>query len=71
MDAQQIAPLVLKELGIRIGPAMAHYVARQMTAHAAAPAATIAVIGGDARTGVPVRKWLNATAIQPQPPRQT
>lgn len=61
MSGNDIQPLVLRELGIRIGPAMADYVARQRST---APAAPIPVIGGDARTGIPVRKLLDPAALR-------
>lgn len=62
VDPQQVPPLVLKELGIRIEPAMASYIARQLAAGAASQD-PIPVIGGDARTGVPVRGLLKPQAI--------
>lgn len=63
MEAREIPPLVLKELGIRIEPAMAQYVARRL----ATDTQPVAVIGGDARTGVPVRKWLQPAALATRP----
>jgi hypothetical protein len=66
VDAQRIPPLVLKELGMRIEPSMAQYIARRL-AGASAP---IPVIGGDARTGVPVRKWLEPDRLQAAHPAE-
>jgi ribosomal protein S6E (S10) len=53
-DQSPVQAAVQRELGLRIGPEMARYLVRSV--QAAAGDGTIPIIGGDARTGVPVRK---------------
>jgi hypothetical protein len=57
---------VLRRVGIRVGPEVAAYVSRRLSA-AAAPGGvvgSIPVIGGDARTGVAVRKEISVAQFQ-------
>jgi actin-like ATPase involved in cell morphogenesis len=55
-DEAGIINLMLKRYGLRIAPAMSEYVLQQLD-NAGEPSsdAGIPVMGGDARTGVPVR----------------
>lgn len=62
MEARHIHPLVLRELNLRIGEAMAEYVARQVAN--AEEDRPIPIIGGDARTGVPMRKLLDPRILR-------
>lgn len=55
MTPSQVDALLLRELRIRVGPAMAEYVARRIADARDGRGDPIPVFGGDARTGVPVR----------------
>ena len=60
MDAGEVRRRMLGQFGTRIEPAMSAYVARQL----AKPGATsFPVMGGDARTGVPVRRFVPVAAF--------
>jgi hypothetical protein len=56
MNADEIGVICREELGLRIGPAMAQYVAENIAA--GDPGRVIPVIGGEARTGLPMVKEL-------------
>lgn len=54
MDSEELRKLFRDRVDIRIGPHTGEYVARKLC-DPAAKAAPFPVMGGDARTGVPVR----------------
>jgi hypothetical protein len=54
MDAEQMRKRMLDAYGVRVEPQMSEYVVRQF-ARAGASLASLMVIGGDARTGMPLR----------------
>ena len=56
MDENQLAMEFVRRLGLRIDAHTSRYVLEQM---AKAPAGPIAVMGGDARTGVAVRRMVD------------
>jgi len=56
-DEAGIINLMLKSYGLRIAPAMSKYVLEQL-AGAGPSDGKVPVIGGDARTGVPVRRLI-------------
>lgn len=60
MDEAQVRTRMLAQFGIRIEPAMSRYVLRRLQdrAHPSFP-----VIGGDARTGAPVRQLVPLAAF--------
>ena len=57
MDGEAIRKRMLDAYGIRVEPEMTAYVARRLT-QAADALAGFHVIGGDARTGMPIRKMV-------------
>lgn len=59
MDATHVRQCLLQQFGLRIDPAMSEYVLRQLND----ATASVPVIGGDARTGVPVRKIIPAQSL--------
>ena len=71
LDADEVREMFLDRLGIRLEPEMCRYVLARLaeTAPAAGDAGTpIPVIGGDARTGVALRRMVPLellTAVQP------
>ena len=68
MDANEVRKLFRHRLGIRLEPEMCRYVLGQISQPAANSAtAEIPVIGGDARTGVALRRMVPLdllTAVQ-------
>jgi len=65
MDGQEVRQRMLDLHGVRVEPEMSEYVARRL-AEAGASLASLPIIGGDARTGMPVRMWLDAAKfLQP------
>jgi hypothetical protein len=54
---------MLAQFGLRIEPAMSEYVVRQIGNRASSSGASFPVMGGDARTGVPVRRLIPAAAF--------
>ena len=62
MDAGEVRRRMLAQFGIRIEPAMSAYVVRQLAQQAGA-GASFPVMGGDARTGVPVRRFIPVAAF--------
>ncbi|MGB7159748.1 MAG: hypothetical protein WBD40_16905 [Tepidisphaeraceae bacterium] len=64
MDAAEVRRRMLAQFGIRIEPAMSAYVLRQLGNRAVA---SFPVMGGDARTGVPVRRVIPRSAFELQP----
>ena len=61
MHAGQMRTRILAQFGIRIEPEMSEYVLRQLDNPAAD--ASFPIMGGDARTGVPVRRFIPAAAF--------
>ena len=57
MDAGEVRTRMLAQFGIRIEPRMSEYVLRQL-ANGPSAAASFPVMGGDARTGTPVRRYI-------------
>jgi hypothetical protein len=57
VNENDIERVLLREYGIRVQPGMSRYVLNRLRAAARGPifGQTISVIGGDARTGVPMR----------------
>jgi hypothetical protein len=60
LNESDMQSLVLRSHGLRIGPEMTRYLARQISREAVVP-----VIGGDARTGVPRRENIAAASLVP------
>jgi hypothetical protein len=65
VDVADVQRLFLRQFKLRIEPEMARYVLRHMNQGTAAPpttiatiAATLPVMGADARTGVPLRQFV-------------
>jgi hypothetical protein len=56
VTASEARELVLQRLGMRVGPETAAYVARRLDAQ---PRESIPVMGTDARTGAPLRRFLD------------
>ena len=63
MDAGEVRTRMLAQFGLRIEPGMSEYVVRQLGNTASSSDASFAVMGGDARTGVPVRRLVPAAAF--------
>jgi hypothetical protein len=63
VDAEEVRNLLLTKLGLRIEPEMSRYVAAQL-AHADG---AVAVIGGDARTGRPIRQFIVPAELSKTP----
>jgi hypothetical protein len=59
LDGKEIQA-ALRTIGVRVEEEMASYVARQLQAGAGTG---IAILGGDARTGVPVRRIVAAEEL--------
>ncbi len=59
-DAGEVRRRMLAQFGIRIEPAMSRYVLRQLKDPTVE---SFPVMGGDARTGVPVRRFIPAAAF--------
>jgi hypothetical protein len=53
---------VLAQFGIRIEPQMSQYVLEQLAGGSTADA-SFPIMGGDARTGAPVRRFIRAAAF--------
>jgi hypothetical protein len=60
MEAVDLSRAMLERLGIRIEPEMTRYALRQLESGAA----SFAVMGGDARTGVPVRLLIDPATLR-------
>jgi len=63
LDEAEIAKALLQNYNIRVEPEMSRYVRRQLDEGAK----EFAVIGGDARTGVPLRLIIDPSRLR-QPP---
>ena len=68
MDPVDVRTRMLAQFGMRIEPAMSRYVVRQLGNTASSSGASFPVMGGDARTGVPVRRLIPAAAFDVAPP---
>jgi hypothetical protein len=60
VDAGEVRRRMLAQFGLRIEPAMSRYVVRQLEQ---AGGESFPVMGGDARTGMPVRRFIPAAAL--------
>ncbi|HEV2295791.1 MAG TPA: hypothetical protein VGR35_18225 [Tepidisphaeraceae bacterium] len=60
MDAGEVRTRTLTQFGIRIEPAMSRYVLRQLQERCGD---SFPIMGGDARTGIPVRRFIPAAAF--------
>ena len=65
MDAGEVRKRMLAQFGIRIEPEMGNYVLRQLEKPAAG--GSFPVMGGDARTGMPVRRMIPVSAFSAAP----
>ncbi|MCC7349200.1 MAG: hypothetical protein IT446_01400 [Phycisphaerales bacterium] len=63
MQADQIPPLLLRRMGLRIGPQMARYICDAFNND---PSTPLCIIGGDARTGLPARQMIQPVDLEPQ-----
>lgn len=62
MDATELQQTLLNRFGIRVEPHMSAYVERRLS-----DGATLPVIGGDARTGRPVRRMIDPAELTAGP----
>jgi hypothetical protein len=60
MDAEQVRKRMLDAYGVRVEPQMSEYVIRRMDQDALA---SMPIIGGDAKTGVPVRMSIDPAKL--------
>ena len=69
MDASQVQQIFLERLGLRIGPEMSRYVLSRITSgqDSPMPLGAIPVMGGDARTGIPVRRIVDLSTFEAPP----
>ena len=67
MELTDVQQRVLDAYGIRVEPEMGRYVIRRLQ-QAGAALRELPVIGGDARTGVPVRRLIDAKHFAPPVP---
>ena len=68
MDAQQIRQRMLDAYGIRVEPEMSAYVARKL-AQAGNALRELPVMGGDARTGMPLRLMVDPARLSAITPK--
>ena len=66
MDGEEIRKRVLEAYGIRVEPEMSEYVLRRLR-QAGTALRELPVIGGEARTGMPVRRTIDLARLQQQP----
>ena len=66
MDGEQIRERMLQAYGLRVEPQMSEYVARRLK-QAGDALRELPVIGGEARTGMPIRKVIDLAQLQHQP----
>ncbi len=67
MQESELQRIYRQMLGLRVGPEMARYVLarlRQGTAGEKIPGESIPVMGGDARTGLPLRREIDADMLR-------
>ena len=67
MDGEAIRQKMLESYGLRVEPHMSDYVARRLK-QAGVALRELPVIGGEARTGMPIRKMINLAQFQSSPP---
>ena len=65
MDGEAIRKRMLESYGIRVEPHMSDYVARRLK-QAGDALSSFQVIGGDARTGIPVRTMVDPVQLTQQ-----
>jgi hypothetical protein len=63
VDGEAIRKRMLESYGIRVEPHMSDYVARRLK-QAGDALRELPVIGGEARTGMPIRKIINLAQLQ-------
>ena len=63
MDGDEIRRRVLETYGIRVDPEMSEYVLRRLS-QAGSALRELPVIGGEARTGMPVRTVIDLARLQ-------
>ena len=65
MDASEVRQIFLTRLGLRLGPETSSYVLARLQAGqtSAIPLDAFPVMGGNARTGQPVREVVNLPAL--------
>ncbi len=66
MNPPEVQRLLLAHLGLRVGPEVAAYVLRRLT-QAGDALRELPVIGGEARTGIPVRMNIELARLQQGP----
>ena len=66
MDREAIRQKMLESYGLRVEPHMSDYVARRLK-QAGDALRELPVIGGEARTGMPIRKMIDLAQLQHQP----
>ncbi len=65
MRESELQARVRRQLGLRVGPEMAAYILKRLTAAAtSADAATFPVMASDARTGIPLRTELSTASLR-------
>jgi hypothetical protein len=60
MNATDVRQCLLQQFDLRIEPEMSEYILRQLNS----AAGSVPVIGGDARTGAPIRKIIPAQNLR-------
>ena len=63
MDGEELRKRMLESYGIRVEPHMSAYVLRRL-AQAGSALRELPVIGGEARTGTPVRRMIDLAQLQ-------
>ena len=63
MDGEELRRRMLESYGIRVEPHMIDYVARRLK-QAGDALRELPIIGGEARTGMPVRKVIDLARLQ-------
>jgi hypothetical protein len=73
MHATQVQMIFRERLGLRIGPSVAEYVAGRIRSghETPVPPGAIPVMASDARTGAPVRRLVELSALAPMSPTRT
>jgi hypothetical protein len=69
VDGEAIRKRMLDAYGIRVEPHMSDYVARRLK-QAGDALRELPIIGGEARTGMPIRKIINLAQLQQQQQQQ-
>jgi len=68
LDANDVRKRILEHYGIRVDPEMSAYALRQLQqAGQALRQASFPIMGGDARTGVAVRRMIDANTLAGRP----